>query len=1106
MLGFLIAPMTAVWYFPRYCKNNLNCLGSIGKLSLNPFLMTIEASDFKIDGSEGDPLAGFQRLFIEFKPSGLFDRTARFAKLIVERPTINLVIERDGSIKLPVTATQANDAESKEEDQKPPSDPPKFLFESVSVTGGELLVTDTRASSPATLSIKDISLDFKNISTIRKNTGTCSISAKTTASEALQAEGELCLLPFSTKGRISFSGIMAETPWNFISDSLNLDHPSGKLDLSTDYRLDLNGPDLQLVLENLSVGLSGVSLKLRGENRSFFELGKLAVESASFDLASNSLMVGKISAEGGKLHLKAGEDGRMNLDRIVRTTSTAPAAAQSGGSPKPPTHGPGLKIKVDSLELKDFLSEATLDKKATPGPVFETKSLLVNSAELDFKRRDLQVSKVRLDGVHLDAGIDKDGKLNAAILFAGGGNKSTTNVDVPTSHPENAWAFLIKEFELANSRFAFSDYGLSERPIFNITDLNARLENIGGKSPIGVDLKLATDQGGKFAFQGKVNPTSQSVEAKFNLEKLVLTPFEPYLSRFLDLTLKSAAISAEGLLRYAVPESGSKLSYEGSLGVDNLNLLQPSSKEPLFGFAAMRVPSLRLTLEPNKLEVDRIDFAKPFGELIIAEDKTVNLKKLMKEQPATNSAPPREVSKKESAVPAASIGVQKSQGSFSYNIGSIKVEEGKLLFADLSLQPKFMSRIHDLNGTVAKLSSEPGTVSKIVLDGGVDRYGSAKVRGSLDPGDYKRSTDLSLIFRNVEMSSINPYSGKFAGRKIVSGKLSLDLNYKIEGSKLVGDNKIIVDKLVLGEHVNSPDAVNLPLDLALAILSDSNGRIEIGLPVEGDLSNPQFAMGPLIWKAFTSMLTKVVTAPFRALGNLLGGKSEDNFDSIMFDPGRAELEPPEKEKLKRVSEALKEKPLLRLSIVGRYSAEVDSGVLKDLAVRRQIAKRMGIKEANFDVASLDFSDSKTRRTIESMYVEKYGKKGLDEVDNAIKKGEVKARETSRDSAQKKRGKAGIASKLFSATEIYKVVPGMKSPEQSDLLAGELFARLVENEQVPENDLLDLAKNRGHSITLEFEQLGITGIDRIETKEPEAAPGEEGLSAKLVLDSIKARQQ
>jgi len=199
-----------------------------------------------------------------------------------------------------------------------------------------------------------------------------------------------------------------------------------------------------------------------------------------------------------------------------------------------------------------------------------------------------------------------------------------------------------------------------------------------------------------------------------------------------------------------------------------------------------------------------------------------------------------------------------------------------------------------------------------------------------------------------------------------------------------------------------------------------------------------------------NIIVKAVTAPFRALGSLLGTGAE-KFDAVEFDPGKAELLPPEKEKLKKMADALQKKPQLRLVVQGQYSPEIDGLELKQLNVSRTVAARMGVQpKPDEDLGPLDLGDSKVRGALEKLFEERFGAQALTEVERAVKQGEIKPRTTEEDSGADKKTKKkrkGFAG-LWRSTKLYKIVPGAMSPEQSDVLAGELFARLVENDPKP----------------------------------------------------------
>ena len=375
---------------------------------------------------------------------------------------------------------------------------------------------------------------------------------------------------------------------------------------------------------------------------------------------------------------------------------------------------------------------------------------------------------------------------------------------------------------------------------------------------------------------------------------------------------------------------------------------------------------LVLTLEPNRVAIDELQVNGPSGRLIIAEDHTVNLADVLR-QPLTPSED--EDTGKEDRADAATG--ESLDESFPVTIARVIVSDGALDFADLSLRPQFATRMHDLKGVVSGLGTDPSRSAKLQLDARVDKFGSARIRGQISIIRPEQFTDIEMVFRNLQMTSLSPYVAKFAGYQIASGRLALDLHYKVADRKLKGGNKIVLHQVALGKKVESPDALDLPLDLAIAVMKDSEGVIDIGLPVSGDLDDPKFDYGEVIAKAFTNMLGKIVTAPFKALGALFGA-GDRKLDTIDFDPGSDVIAPPEREKLEAVARALNERPALLLVVPPTYAAAEDTPVLQSLAVRTDIAKRMGIAlPSGDDPGPIDAANPRAQRAIEGVFGQHY---------------------------------------------------------------------------------------------------------------------------------------
>jgi hypothetical protein len=288
----------------------------------------------------------------------------------------------------------------------------------------------------------------------------------------------------------------------------------------------------------------------------------------------------------------------------------------------------------------------------------------------------------------------------------------------------------------------------------------------------------------------------------------------------------------------------------------------------------------------------------------------------------------------------------------------------------------FAAHVRELSGVATGISSDPASRTAMKLEGRVDQTGLARVDGALSPFAPKRYMDLRTVFRNVEMPPMTPYSATFAGRKIASGRLSLDLEYKIKEGKLEGNNKVLLDKFTLGERVEAPNALHLPLDLAIALLSDSQGRIDVAVPVSGDVNSPKFSYGHLIWQAIVTVIKNIVTAPFRALGALLGGGTA-KLDAIAFDPGSARVLPTELDKLKKVAEALKQRPKLKVIVDGRYQAAADGEALRGEKVRRALAAEQKVKLApGEEPGPVAFDNARTQRALEKLMTARAGKDAM----------------------------------------------------------------------------------------------------------------------------------
>jgi hypothetical protein len=343
-------------------------------------------------------------------------------------------------------------------------------------------------------------------------------------------------------------------------------------------------------------------------------------------------------------------------------------------------------------------------------------------------------------------------------------------------------------------------------------------------------------------------------------------------------------------------------------------------------------------------------FGQVFGRFVVHEDKSTNVSTLVIEQ-------------------AGDKGTSAETDPMNIIIGGIRVDDGSMDFADFSLPLPFATHIDKLNGTISTIATNSTEPANIRLEGQVDEYGLARIEGSMNMLDPIRHTDVSVDFRNLLMPTLSPYTVQFAGREIDEGKLDLGLVYAIEEGQLHGENDVVLSDLVLGEKVDHPDAASLPLGLAVSLLKDADGVIKIDLPVDGDINDPEFRIGGVVWQAVTTLITKIVSAPFRLLGNLIGIDSED-FGQFEFLAGRADLTPPELEKIIQLEEALQKRPELQIEISGVTDKAIDIPAMKLIRLRDIASERLGETMGVQDDQAM-MLDEEIRAVVELLFSERF---------------------------------------------------------------------------------------------------------------------------------------
>ena len=588
-----------------------------------------------------------------------------------------------------------------------------------------------------------------------------------------------------------------------------------------------------------------------------------------------------------------------------------------------------------SKETEMVLSNATasiapLKINAPDGrPLVRLERLEVSDTSVDLAKQEVVVGKINSQNLETWAAREKDGQLDWQKLFASQPEKTpaktaeVVTVEAPKPAPvapSKPWAVLLKDVDLRDYRVHLADKEPKTPVALDVGPLNVKLKNFDSlnRSPFTLNLDTGVGKQGKLTASGDVNLSPVSARLKVTTKDIDLRIAQAYIDPFIRLELRSGMLGSDLAVDLKSTEPLA-FTVAGRAQVDQLHTLDTLKNRDFLKWQKLVLEDVKYQ-HGDSLSLARVNLEKPYVRFMINDDRTTNIDDLLIPQPAGTTAAKSTASKEKP------LGI---------HIGAIAINDGSANFADFSLTPNFQTAVQQLNGLIGTIDSRNPKPAPVNIAGKVDRYAPVTIKGSVNPFDPMASLDIATSFKRVELTTLTPYSGKFAGYRIRKGRLNLDLHYLITNGQLKAENKLVVEQLQLGEKVDSPDAVDLPIKLAIALLKDTDGKISIELPISGDLNNPQFSVMPIIWQTVRNLVLRAAQAPFKFIGGLINGGGAEDLGTVSFAPGSSELSPEAQKALTTLAQALKERPALRLEIEGTAAQSSDGPLIAKDRLERE---------------------------------------------------------------------------------------------------------------------------------------------------------------------------
>ncbi len=989
LLGFFGLPYAIKNIAPKYLKD-YNATLFVSDAKFNPFTFELNATNAELNTTS--PLFSTKQIDLKLKPFSIFKKLVEIDIFRLDEPKVKIARDKKANFNF---SNFISDDNATSEDNSTSS--VNFALNNAKIIKGSFSYSDQNLTKPFNVSFDDINYELSSLNTKKNSAGSHIFDSNSSLAHKIDLNGDIKLNPLKIEGNVSIKDFSIKpVAISFIdNDALNLknaiinlkinyalnaDENATKINLKDGFlnvkRLNLNEGENELNLGELELPKFDLDSKIADKTEAALNLSAINLNDISFksaiaasvkslnlneitllanlnekselnataklkNMGANALKIDE--ADRNLANLKDINASNLNLNLVNNKTALTLEKIALNGINAPLSKSASANVASagvtntnftmdgnKSLASLDELNIKNIELKAKNKDIASVADVAIKSISFDLLKIALNIASVDVNKPKFTSELNDNGLSAVNELGFGEQSAKATKVAKHTKKvekkaenksasksKENEFKFDVKNISVNNADIALTHLFEGEKIAHKFDNLFVKVANLNSDFSKPFDAKVAMKSSQKLNLdvESKIKIEPLDVSAKIKLNDTNLPKYFAYAKPFLEADLASGQMSADAQLHYA-----KDIKADAKLSIKDIRL-NGKKAEKLVAFKSLDLE--KISFAKNDLTISGVSLNSPFIKAHLSKERKFNLSQIIKED--KNKA-------KTEAKPETKKVASKKEDELKFSVKNFSLKNGEVDFSDASLFMPFATTISKLNGKLTDIDKKRPSSGE--FQGVVGKNGFAQITAKLFPFELKQNTDIKLDFKDIDLTDITPYSGQFVGYKIKKGKLNLNLNYSVVDSKLNGSNFINFDSLTLGEKVDSKDAVNLPLSLAISILSDQNNQINIDLPVEGNLDDPDFKYGGVIWAAVKKLFADITLAPFRFLGNALGLGSKD-LSSIDFLAGSSELISSEAPKIADFIKLTGSKPKMKLSITPTYS-KLDESFYKNKKLDQKI--------------------------------------------------------------------------------------------------------------------------------------------------------------------------
>ncbi|MCX6073086.1 MAG: DUF748 domain-containing protein [Campylobacterales bacterium] len=938
---------------------------SIESSSVNPFTLRICVKKLSFKTPDNSDFIAVDQVKLNIDPLGyLWKKRVVIDTVEITNPHITITKDANGTMNFGWLSSG--------EEKNETTEPLALHLDDFTLTGGIIEYEDKSEGRDYYQKIETLGFHLENVDLkdLSNNHGLMRLYATINEGGFIDLRGQISALkPFALHGSVAFDSGELANVWSYFRDKLPIEVTEGKMGLRLDY--DLNTQDINATkLSNITASIDKLHIIPKGVPRNLLSINVVKLENGTVFPLRKELSVDRFSLNGLEVSGSRSRTGVIDWLKYIEQINKAfpedenetkvpwkvaindinlenMGVRWSDHQPKVPysatLEGITLSSQLLSSDPKKLLNAQLKTGKMEVHTLRDSKKIAtienvaVEGITLERDIQNAHIQNVTLNGVTTSLKRLKDGTMDLQKLSA----PSSKMKSKPKNFDEKLWRYRVDNFGVNNGKIGFIDTVPTKNVVVNIDNFFLDVKGLSSnpKETMNLESRARINQKTTLKIASQLRRETYQSKGSFELTHFSFPLIDPYIEPSTYAALRRGDLGVKGVYSFTL----AKTSVEGKLSLNDWVVEDRRDKSVVLGWNRIGVTPFHYAYPDNRLKIRQLSVEGLYTNILIDQNKTVNLSTLSK------------ASKRDTKESNATT---KGGHPFGLDIVKLAVLNSSATFSDLSLPLPFRTYVHDLGGEVLGISTIQDVSTFVKLRGGVDEYGLAKIDGRLNTKDPKSFTNIHVAFENLELKNYTPYSHQFLGYKIANGKLFLNLGYTINQGALDAQNKVVIKQIALGEEIEG--GAKWPMKLVVALLEDSDGVIDIDLPIEGNVTDPNFRYGKMVWQVVGNLFTKAVTAPFRLLGSLMGMSSEDDSLSIIsFEAGEESVSPPMREKLDKLETVLGKRPKLTLTVHGGWAMQEDTHAL-------QVHKLIAAIIAQHPKQKLSATDAMSVENLEAM--------------------------------------------------------------------------------------------------------------------------------------------